>query len=112
MLGIVGVLGLDHPRTPEEQTVTTPGTPAAVAPAPPPIEIVVHRIPPPTIAPPAPALDVDDALRGTSVEAPAAADDPPTPIVLTPDPVVRTVTVAAPAQTSDPTPTATTRGSN
>lgn len=105
LLGIVGVLGLDNTAATNE-TKTGEATPVVQHPAPPPIQVVVHRIPATrTTAPSQPATTASGDADATP--APAV---PATPIVLTAQPVVRTVTVDAPTQTT--APAATTRGSN
>ncbi len=109
MFGIVGVLGFDHPFTPADESVPTPVTPDAVAPTPPPIQVVVHRVPASTIVPTEPDVAVAQA---SVVEPNAATAEAAAPIVLTANPVVQTITVATPAQASAPAPAATTRGSD
>lgn len=105
MFGIVGLLALDHSLTSADGSS---GVPAA-APAPPPIRVVVHRIPAPVAAGP----DVAGPAGSTNSSTPFPSEPQGTsePIVLTANPVVRNVTVAAPAPASAPVPTATTGGS-
>jgi hypothetical protein len=112
MLGIVGVLGLDHPFTSDEQPVPAPVTPTAMSPVPPPIQVVVHRIPASTVVPSEPIPEIaETTLTETPTSAPVEAVVSAAPIVLTANPVVQTVTVAAPSQASAPAPAATTHGS-
>lgn len=115
MLGIVTVLGLDHPFVGAGDTSPSPPADPAPAgsPAIPRIQVVIHRTP---AANPA-GTPADEVTTTVSPDTPSEAAPPtpeaPGPIVLTANPVVQTVTVTGPpraaptrASSSSPTPQA------
>lgn len=129
MLGIVTVLGLDHPFVGAGDP-TPPPPPDTISPVSPPIQVVVHRIPAtaPAATPAIEAATNPPDSAGTEVPSTSEA---PSPIVLTANPVVQTVTVTGPPRSaptratssspapapqasapSAPAPAATTSGSN
>jgi hypothetical protein len=116
MFGIVTVLGLDNPATKADadSPATTQVQPVTiVATAPPPIQVIIHRVPPPlakNTANSADAPPLDEDAPATPQTAAATVLDGP--VQLTATPVVKTITVSASSQSAaQPTPEATTRGS-
>jgi len=122
MFGIVAVLGYDARSEATDAPPSAVATPAAPVVAPPPIKVVIHRVPATSLESQTEVVEVG-TVAGVAVEPVVTATTTPEPIVLTADPVVRTVTVSAPggsgsasgsatpAPASAPAPTATTSGS-